>query len=243
MDFLGFRNIISDFKGLDRNAKLWFVFASLSTLFISLYVEYMSNKNLTTYSIIGIISALSNIMCVIMVANGKISNYFYGLIGVVLYAYVAYTNRYFGDFMLNAFYYFPMQFYGYYLWKKSESVVDDVVESKFLTPFQRIKGALYCCLAILIYGMFLAYKNGRLPFIDSTSTVLSIVAMYLMAKKYAEQWVLWIFINIVTIYMWASVFASSGTEIATFIQWIIFLLNSVYGLISWIKRHNYVEHL
>lgn len=241
MDFLGFRNIISDFIGLDRNAKIWFVFASLTTLFISLYVECMSNDTLTIYSIIGIISALSNIMCVIMVANGKISNYFYGLIGVVLYAYVSYTNRYFGDFMLNAFYYFPMQFYGYYLWKKSENIVDDVVESKFLTTFQRIKGILYCCVAIFLYGMFLSYRNGRLPFIDATSTVLSIVAMYLMAKKYAEQWVLWIFINIVTIYMWASIFASSGTEIATFIQWIIFLLNSVYGLISWIKRHNKVE--
>lgn len=243
MDFLGFRNIISDFIGLDRNAKVWFIFASLSTLFISLYVECMSNETLTTYSIIGIISALSNIMCVIMVANGKISNYFYGLIGVVLYAYVSYTNRYFGDFMLNAFYYFPMQFYGYYLWKKSENVVDDVVESKFLTTFQRIKGILCCCVAIFLYGMFLSYRNGRLPFIDATSTVLSIVAMYLMAKKYAEQWVLWIFINIVTIYMWASVFASSGTEIATFIQWIIFLLNSVYGLISWIKRHNKIEYV
>lgn len=238
---LGLENFINDFKTMEKYSKLWFIFATLSTFLITFYVEYTNVGTLTTHSIIGLISALANIMCVILVAQGKISNYFFGLIGVVLYAYVSYTNRYYGDFMLNAFYYFPMQFIGYYIWKKSEVTYNDsTVESKYLTTVQRIKGSILCCFAIFCYGMFLTYKNGNLPFLDSTSTVLSVVAMYLMAKRYAEQWILWIIVNIVTIYMWATVFVSSGTEIATFIQWLIFLVNSIIGLVSWIKRHNNV---
>lgn len=225
---LGINKIKDDFYGLDLFGKIWIGIAFFGTLFISLYMGD---------SWIGIVSALTNILCVIMVANGKISNYFWGLIGVVAYAYVAFSNKYYGDFMLNAFYYFPMQFIGWYMWKKGGNT-SETVESKFLTGKQRATVFLICFFAIYGYGLFLEGVGGSLPYIDATSTILSITAMYLMAKQYMEQWVLWVVVNIVTIYMWLQVFLSNGNEIATLIQWIIFLINSLYGLYSWIKRHN-----
>lgn len=225
---LGIDKIKDDFLGLDLFGKVWIGIAFFGTLFISLYMGD---------SWIGIVSALTNILCVIMVANGKISNYFWGLIGVVAYAYVAFSNKYYGDFMLNAFYYFPMQFIGWYMWNK-ESDTSETVESKFLTGKQRTTVFLICFFAIYGYGLFLEGVGGSLPYIDATSTILSITAMYLMAKQYMEQWVLWVVVNIVTIYMWLQVFLENGNEIATLIQWIIFLVNSLYGLYSWIKRHN-----
>lgn len=225
---LGIDKIKDDFLGLDLFGKVWIGIAFFGTLFISLYMGD---------SWIGIVSALTNILCVIMVANGKISNYFWGLIGVVAYAYVAFSNKYYGDFMLNAFYYFPMQFIGWYMWNKGGDT-SETVESKFLTGKQRATVFLICFFAIYGYGLFLEGVGGSLPYIDATSTILSITAMYLMAKQYMEQWVLWVVVNIVTIYMWLQVFLENGNEIATLIQWIIFLVNSLYGLYSWIKRHN-----
>lgn len=224
---LGINKIKDDFLGLDLFGKLWIILASFGTLFISLYMKD---------SCIGILSAITNILCVILVANGKVSNYFWGLIGVIAYSYVAFSNKYFGDFMLNAFYYFPMQFIGWYMWNKNNK--QETVESKFLTNRQRLLLITIVYILITMYGFFLEKIGGNLPYIDATSTILSIIAMYLMAKQYMEQWILWVVVNIVTIYMWLQIFISNGNEIATLIQWIIFLINSLYGLYSWIKRHH-----
>lgn len=230
---LGINKIKEDLLGLDLFGKLWIGVAFFGTLFISLYMGD---------SWIGIVSALTNILCVILVANGKISNYFWGLIGVVAYAYVAFTNKYYGDFMLNSLYYLPMQFVGWYMWKKNSND-SETVESKFLLGKQRVILFAISLLSIYGYGTFLKSLGGNLPYIDATSTVLSVVAMYLMAKQYMEQWILWVVVNIVTIYMWLQVFLSNGNEIATLIQWIIFLINSLYGLYSWIKRHKEIEYV
>lgn len=224
---LGCDRIVKDFMELEPLGKAWLLFATLSTFFIAVYLGD---------NWLGITSAVTNILCVILVANGKISNYFWGLIGIVAYAYIAFTNKYYGDFMLNTLYFFPMAFIGWYYWSKNNT--QDTVESKFLTNKQRGIVGVICIVAILIYGFCLKWLGGNLPFVDATSTILSIMATYLLTKQYMEQWFFWIGVNIVTIYMWASVFISSGNEIATLMQWIIFLINSTYGLYSWIKRHN-----
>lgn len=223
---LGINRIFKDLNELKTFEKLWLLIALTSTICISILIGDTK---------LGILSAVTNIMCVILVANGKISNYFWGLIGVIAYSYIAFENKYYGDFMLNSFYYLPMQFIGYNMWKKSKIEAD--FKSKFLTAKQRFYLSSVVFLVIVIYGTFLKFIGGNLPYIDAISTIFSIVAMFLLSKGYMEQWILWIIVNIVTIYMWLSVFLVEGNEIATLIQWIIFLFNSIYGLINWIKKH------
>lgn len=225
---LGVNQIGSDLKDLNLYAKLWLSIATLSTFSISLYIgeDYL-----------GLISAISNIWCVILVANGKISNFFWGLIGIFAYSSIAYTNKYYGDVMLNMLYFLPMSFIGWYMWTKNNPEKLSTVKSKYLTNLQRLLIILAVVVSIFGYGLFLKSLGGNLPFVDASSTVISIVATLLLTKQYMEQWFCWISVNILTIYMWLVVFMESSNEIATLIQWIIFLINSLYGLYSWIKRH------
>lgn len=188
--------------------------------------------------LIPIISALTGVTCVIFVSKQMVANYYVGAINVALYAYLAFQSRLYGDFMLNAFYYFPMQFIGIYMWNKAKNKsATDEVESKALSGEQRIKLACISLAAIVIYAGVLSLLGGNLPLIDSTSTVLSVIAMILMVKQYLEQWHLWVVINCVSIAMWAVSLSQGSGDYATLLMWIVYLLNSLFGLYNWKKAY------
>ncbi|MCP1771804.1 nicotinamide riboside transporter PnuC [Neisseria perflava] len=64
-------------------------------------------------SLLATIAAITGILCVVFVGKGKISNYFFGLISVSLYAYISYTYTLYGEMMLNLLVYVPVQFIGF----------------------------------------------------------------------------------------------------------------------------------
>ena len=99
------KGFINEFKGWSKFEYLWLIVAIGSIFGLELIWKD---------TVIGTISAVSNILCVILVAKNRISSYFWGLIGVLTYGYIAYSNRIFGDAMLNFLYYLPMQFVGYF---------------------------------------------------------------------------------------------------------------------------------
>jgi len=189
----------------------------------------------------GYIAAISGMICVVLAAKGKISNYWFGIINCIFYAYVAYRWKLYGEVMLNLLYFLPMQFVGLYYWSRKENtnVNHNGIRVKFLSNTHRILLGIICVSGISIYSLFLGYLKGNIPWVDSTSTVLSIVAMILMAKVYMEQWVLWIIIDVVSITMWLIVvFKQGSNDIAILIMWSAFLINAIYGLYNWIKLYN-----
>ena len=183
--------------------------------------------------VIGCITAITGVLCVVLVAKGNIMNYLFGLVNVSLYAYVSFTATAYGDAALNALYYLPMQFIGYFAWKKRVS--DKRVKARRLSCLQRIWLALGCVLLTVALGFVLQACGDGQPFKDSTTTVLSIVAQALMAMAFMEQWVLWILTNVVSVVMWV-MFAIDGMPHAAVmvIMWVFYLMNSVNGLRVWI---------
>jgi nicotinamide mononucleotide transporter len=219
----------NDFKGWQKQDYTWLMIASLSIIGITLLMDG---------SVISIISALANVVCVILVAQGKLSNYVWGTVGVVTYAYLAYTWGYFGETFLNAFYYIPMQFVGFYLWNKNQEddskTTSSSVVIRELSKIKKIIGVISIPVIIAIGAGILYLIGGKLVILDATTTVLSILAMVLMAMRMKEQWYLWIIVNMVSIYMWLSAYLLGNPDgIATLLMWIVFLLNSFYGLYKW----------
>lgn len=215
------------FKDWTKLDWAWLIIANSVILGLSLYWGD---------GLIPIISALTGVTCVIFVSKQMIANYYVGAINVALYAFLSYQSRLYGDAMLNAFYYFPMQFIGIYMWKKNKSNSGQV-ESKSLTNKQRFILVLISFVAILAYSLVLKQLGGNIPLIDATSTVLSVIAMLLMVKQYLEQWYLWVIVNTVSIIMWAVSLSQGSGDYATLLMWIIYLLNSLYGLYNWRKAN------
>lgn len=204
----------------------WLIVATLSVLIVSLMLGD---------SIMGITSAISGIMCVVLTARGKISAYYFGVVNCILYSIIAYQQTLYGETLLNTCYYLPLQFIGFKVWKKhlNETYTVKPISLSFNEKIILIAGII---LGTLCLGLILQNYGDKIPFIDAFTTVASVIAMTLSAKRYSEQWYIWISINILSIYMWTNRYLSNGENIATLMMWIVFLLNSFYGLYKWQKK-------
>ena len=194
--------------------------------------------------VVGSVAGIAGVLCVVLVAKGSIWNYLFGLVNVSMYAYISYKASLYGDAGLNALYYVPMQFIGWWQWRKRGAAVSEAeagskgvqVNARRFTWKQRAVLFVGCSAAVVAGACALEYFGDPQPLKDSTTTVLSIVAQALMALAYMEQWILWIITNIVSVVMWCVCVARGEAHAAVMvIMWVFYLLNSINGLRVWLK--------
>ena len=115
------------FKGWTTFEKCWLVLSTV--IMIVLSIIWGDNT-------LALISGITGILGVVLAAKGKVSTYVFATINVAIYAYLTFNNHLYGEFMLNAFYYIPMNFVGFYLWSRHKDEESGEVEGKALTPKQ-----------------------------------------------------------------------------------------------------------
>ena len=193
--------------------------------------------------IVGSVAGVAGVLCVVLVAKGSIWNYVFGVVNVSLYAYISYKASLYGDAGLNALYYFPMQFIGWWQWRKRGAAMSQneaggqsvQVKARRFNGTQRVLLFAGCAAAVVAGGFLLKTLGDPQPFKDSTTTVLSIVAQALMALAFMEQWILWIITNIVSVAMWCVCVARGDAHAAVMvIMWVFYLMNSLNGLRVWL---------
>lgn len=197
-----------------------------------------------TLDIVGSLAGITGVLCVVLVAKGSIWNYAFGLVNVSLYAWISYKAALYGDAGLNALYYLPMQFIGWWQWRKRGAAMSEAesggksiqVQARRFDWGQRILLAMGCAAAVAAGGYLLKYLGDPQPFKDSATTVLSIVAQALMALAFMEQWALWIITNVISVIMWALCVSRGEAHAGVMvIMWSFYLLNSINGLRVWLK--------
>jgi nicotinamide mononucleotide transporter len=206
---------------------VWLVLASCSIVGLSLYWKD---------SWYGIVSALAGVICVILTGKGKLSAYIFGVINCILYGFISFKQGLYGETMLNILYYLPLQFYGFIVWNRNMNDTDNEVKRISMPNIERFKKLGLIILSTFIYGVFLKYIKDPMPYMDSFTTTAAVFAMWLSCRRYTEQWYLWVSINIVSVYIWWTRYSIGGDNIATLLMWIIFLINSIYGLIKWNRK-------
>ena len=78
-----------------------------------------------TIDIVGSVAGVAGVLCVVLVAKGSIWNYLFGIVNVSMYAYISYKASLYGDAVLNALYYVPMQFIGWWQWRKRGALMSE----------------------------------------------------------------------------------------------------------------------
>ena len=203
------------------------VFANIVILGVSLYQGDTP---------IGILASVTGVICVILCGMGRVSNYFFGTINVILYAYIAWKSTYYGDVMLNLLYYFPTNIIGWIAWSKNINSETNTVYKKRMSIKQDILLVLVSAVGVVGYGYILKLLGGNLPLVDSMSTVLSVIAQILMIKRYMEQWIIWIVVDVVSVIMWVVALPTEGGSIAVLLMWSVFLANAIIMFVKWLKE-------
>ncbi len=219
--------LTSDFKGWKKLEYIWFAVSLITTVSASIYLKAGA---------MSIIAMIINIICVILLAKGKVSNFIFSIVGSILYGYITYSNAIYGDAIMRFVYNIPMGIYGYMVWKNNKVKADDDVEFRMLTTKERIFGGLGVIVAIAALASFLQLINGNNVILDATTTILGITALFLMSKRYTENWYLWILVNAISVILWLKIGNISPETVATLLMWVVFLLNSIFGTINWKRQ-------
>ncbi len=184
---------------------------------------------------ISIFAAACGISYTILAGKGKISCYLAGISGTLCYAYLAMKNGFFGNSLLYALYYFPMEIIGIYKWKKHlKKSTNEIIKTR-LTLKENIRLFSLTTFASVLFGVFLNLNGGNHAYLDSFTTIFSISGMYLTVKRCIEQWYIWFFVNLLSSVMWYLSFIQAGKNIAVLLMWITYLCLSVYFWYNWKK--------
>ena len=219
--------IKNEFKGWQLKEIIWLALATIVITALSIYWGD---------TLMGIISASTGVICVVLTGKGKLSAYLFGLVNCILYAIISYRATYYGETMLNALYYVPMQFVGFYVWFKNMNVETAEVNKRHMSNKVRLLSILSIAILTIGYGYVLKYLNDAMPFVDSFTTVSSIIAMIVSIGMYAEQWLIWIAVDIFSTYMWFMDFMNGSDNIATLLMWAIYLGNAFIMFYKWEKE-------
>ncbi|ADO50484.1 nicotinamide riboside transporter PnuC [[Enterobacter] lignolyticus] len=207
------------------------------------------------------IGTVFGLLCIWCASREKIVNYLFGLINVTLFAAIFFQIQLYASLLLQVFF-FAANIYGWYAWSRQTENNEAALKVRWLSRQQTLALGAVCVVAIVLMTLFIDpvfamltrimlavlhavgiqvampdLQPDAFPFWDSTMLVLSIVAMVLMTRKYVENWLLWVVIDVISVVIYAiqGVYAMS-------LEYVLLTAIAVMGSWSWIvsaRRNGY----
>lgn len=193
---------------------------------------------------LGIVAGLFGVVSVVLCAKGRVVFYFIGFVQNFTYMLLAWQNRFYGEVIENVFYIVTM-IWGIFVWKnnsvENEDGTSEVAAKKF-TASQWVWSVISTAIATVITGYALDYIGNAQAYTDAATNVLAVFAQFLMVRRYREQWIWWVVIDLLCIKMWFV--AGNWSMVAMYVAW---TANCVYGWVNWSKLNrkqakNWNEH-
>lgn len=192
------------------------------------------------------VAVASSIAYVILAAQNKILCWLFAFISSALYVYICFSANLYLESVLQLFYVI-MAVVGYLFWNRSKkaapSIGDGILDNpnkivletkpgivKWPAKYHAINLALSTSMAFLLGYLFSVYTDQASPYIDASTTVFSLVATFMVTKKVLENWIYWIIIDAVSVYLYFS------RELhLTAVLFLVFTVLAIVGYISWKK--------
>ena len=200
------------------------------------------------------IGTIFGLLCIWCASREKIINYLFDLINVTLFAIIFFQIQLYASLLLQIFF-FAANVYGWYAWSRQTSDNQAELQIRWL-PLPKALGWLAACVVAI--GLMTIFINpvfafltriavalmqtlglqvampelqpDAFPFWDSCMMVLSVVAMILMTRKYVENWLLWVIINVISVV----IFALQGVY-AMSLEYLLLTFIALNGSRMWIN--------
>ena len=187
-----------------------------------------------THTLLELFAVTMNIFSVIYAKRNSILVYPTGLIGTGIFVYILYNFSLLGDMIIN-FYFVLMSIYGWYYWaqKKDGQTLNNISRTSIKEYYFILILGITSLLSIYLVYNFYDKWDSWTAYVDTITTAIFFVAMYLMARRKVESWIFWIIGDLITI----PLYFYKGLTISS-IQYLIFLILAILGYISWKKILN-----
>lgn len=187
--------------------------------------DWFKSQNLLETS-----GVITGVLCVYLAAKNKIWGWPFAIISVIIYIFIFWDAKLYADMGLQV-YFLVMNFYGWYFWTTKDAKAKVPVAS--ITP----KEIIFSLISIAVFtaglGTFL-YKgtDASFPFIDSFCTACSLVAQIFLARKVMENWLIWIFVDIiyVGVYLAKDLHLTAG-------MYALYIYIAAMGYLEWRREY------
>ena len=146
-----------------------------------------------------------------------------------VYLFVYYDAGLYADFGINI-YYLLAAVYGWWVWKygNKEKQGEELPITRMPRGKWKMAAAMYLVFQLLIAWILIRYTDSNVPWCDAFTTALSMVAMWMLARKYLEQWLVWIVVDVVSValYLYKGLFFTAGL-------YALYAIIAVYGYWNW----------
>lgn len=205
-------------------------------------------------SYIEAIGTIFGLLCIWFASQEKTINYLFGLVNVTLFAIIFFQISLYASLLLQIFF-FVANIYGWYAWTRQTENHEIELKIRWLSVPKTLIWVAICAVSIGLMtfhidavfsflttiavnimqalGMNVAMPvldPDPQPFWDSTMTVLSIAAMILMTRKYVENWLLWVIIDLISI----AIFIDQGVYFMA-VEYAILTFIALNGSRLWIN--------
>lgn len=195
---------------------------------IEIFTEWLSGNK------IELLGAILGLLYIFLSIRQSILTWPTGLLTSLLYTYVFFETGFYADMGLQV-YYVVISIYGWYYWLKGAKNKSNIDHNDL--PVRNISKNLFTKLTlltvfiyILLVLILLNFTDSDVPYMDSLTTALSIVATWMLAKKYIEHWLIWIFVDFVSagLYVYKNLWP-------TVILFGVYTVMAVLGYMEWKK--------
>ncbi|CAM1348983.1 nicotinamide riboside transporter PnuC [Tenacibaculum insulae] len=204
----------------------------MNQVFNLLFSQYSTYAPLDIW--LEIIAVIFGFLSVWFSKKNKIWVFPTGMISTAIFVYLLLKWQLLGDMMING-YYFIMSMYGWYIWTRSIDKTHVTPISKTTVKEKKISVFIFLATLIFVYVIYTYFDkwNSWTAYVDTLTTAIFFVGMWLMAKRKIENWIYWIIGDIISV----PLYLYKGFTFTSF-QYFIFTFIAISGYLAWKKNLN-----
>ena len=174
-------------------------------------------------------AVICGLVYVVLVARENIWCWFWGGLNALLSIYLFIEIQLYAESILYV-YYFLAAIYGWYAWKYSRRVSDAhaIVEWSWKKHLLLILAGFG--LSYLLYLVLSNFTDAQMPLVDAHTTIFSFLATYLVTRKVLSNWLYWIVIDAISVWL----YASRGIELYAVLM-LVYTVIAILGYFRWKK--------
>jgi len=202
---------------------------SIFELFFGQYSGYE-----TTDVILEIIAVFFGFLSVWYSKENNVLVFPTGMISTVIFVYLLLKWGLLGDMMING-YYFIMSIYGWYIWTRKSTGEHVAQISRMSFREKKTSTAIFLAALIFVYLVYQAFDKwiSWTAYVDTITTAIFFVGMWLMARKKLENWLFWIVGDLISI----PLYFYKGFTFTSF-QYLGFTFIAIFGYLAWKNNIN-----
>ena len=202
----------------------------MSQLFDFLFEQYAGYK--TSHIYLEAIAIVFGLLSVVFSKKNNVLVFPTGMVSTAIFVYLLIEWALLGDMMING-YYFIMSVYGWYIWtyKNDENNVTPISRTSRKEKKQSI--LIFIATLFFVFTVYTYYDKwvDWTAYVDTFTTGVFFVGMWLMAKRKIENWIYWIVGDLISV----PLYFYKGYTLTSF-QYLIFTFIAIAGYLAW-KKH------